>query len=332
MPRPQNRHHACSMTQARLVVLMLFAFFAPALAQAATCECKDVKDMIYRIKEANALIAEYKNQIKGMEAKEARTGKPLMYTDSLYRDTMQPRLRTVVDQLRNAEPGEQANTMNGETNGSACSSEITGGTACLREAVTRHESHHSNMCHLKKGNVFIDLLTDFDYRKDMRLAEVAQEEIVGYNLEINYLTVKLEALRKHCKGYRPTKLGAIALSGVICSLEKPFSLNGTFGSHNIVLKASYKFVPSSETAGTWSVSLGRANASGYEATLTPGVGGSYTIVGADTDKPRIVTVGQGQGTVNASTPIGPVTTTSSVSGLTGQFDLVPLETDECNEP
>lgn len=143
---------------------------------------------------------------------------------------MQPRLQAVADQVHNAESGARPNTAKGKTNGSACDSKITGGTACLREAVARHESHHSNVCYQKKGTLIGDLLTGFDYRNDMRLADVAQEEIVGYYLEINYLRGELKAIRERCP-FRVdgTYMGLVAYRfiGTICGLDRDFTLQAT---------------------------------------------------------------------------------------------------------
>lgn len=102
--------------------------------------------------------------------------------------------------------------------------------------------------------------------------------------------------------YRPTNNDSFVFSGAICSLEMPFTVTGT-GSHLVV---TYKLVPSSAKAGTWTFS-----GSGPGSSTATG-GGSYTIEGADSNTPRILTV--------------------EARGQTGHLDLVPLETDECNQP
>jgi len=113
------------------------------------------------------------------------------------------------------------------------------------------------------------------------------------------------------RGYRATgQDGPVAYSGVICSLEEPFSVTGT---HPLFV-LPFKFVPSSATAGTASYS---ASGSG----ITSGGGGPYTIEGADTDTPRILWKSQ-------STASIPAVTTSG--GGTATINLVPLDTDECN--
>jgi len=113
-------------------------------------------------------------------------------------------------------------------------------------------------------------------------------------------------------GYRATGgEGDVVYSGVICSLDKPFTVNFSW-----LTPGAIKFVPSSATAGTWSFNT-------RWKSLTMEGSGSYTIEGADTDKPRILT----QGTGSATAPHVQVS-----KGGMGPIALVPLDTDECNEP
>lgn len=132
--------------------------------------------------------------------------------------------------------------------------------------------------------------------------------------------------------YSPiTKFPALVLSGVICSLEEPFSIKGTMTRSFNNLVIYYKFVPTSAKGGAWIGNLSATHTTG--ATAVVGGGGSYTIKGADTDKPLVMIEGQGQGTGHVTSPKGDRYNGSrSISGLMGQFDLVPIETDECNKP
>lgn len=114
------------------------------------------------------------------------------------------------------------------------------------------------------------------------------------------------------KGYRASgQVGDSVFSGVICSLEKPFTVNATWMPNT---PYAIKFVPSSATTGTLSF------AASWKA-ITMNGSGSYTIEGADTDKPRIRT----QVTTKATMPVGGVTRSG-----TGDIILTPLETDECH--
>ena len=113
------------------------------------------------------------------------------------------------------------------------------------------------------------------------------------------------------QGYRASgQDGPVVYSGVICSLEKPFEITGT---HPLYLYP-FKFVPSSATAGTASyrVKWKLMSAEGS---------GSYTVEGADSDTPRIVWQSKSTATI-------PVIQLSGSGPMT--FNLVPLETDECN--
>jgi hypothetical protein len=112
------------------------------------------------------------------------------------------------------------------------------------------------------------------------------------------------------RGYRASgRDGPTSYSGVVCSLDKPFTITG----NNALVAFPLKFVPSSGTAGTLS----------YSATykfLTMAGAGTYTIEGADTDKPRILAE-----TKSTLSGMG----RSSSGGGPAHIDLTPLDTDEC---
>ena len=206
---------------------------------------------------------------------------------------------------------------------------VANASACqgIGAAVRAHEAEHSKIC------------TDIGFRPHLAMhpADRAQEEVGAYGAQITVLRAAIAQAKRSCS-YTPTKSDPFALSGVICSLERPFRINGTWSTPDLVLMATFDFVPSSETAGTWSVSLGRGNMRDVESVITPGSGGSYTIVGADTDSPRIVTVPQGEVTITGtvSIPDRPeehFVNTQPISGETGrEFQLAPISTDECNRP
>ena len=131
-------------------------------------------------------------------------------------------------------------------------------------------------------------------------------------------------------GYRPISNGVsnFVFSGVICSLEKPFTFTGSLAS--AALSATYTFVPSSATAGV--LSLGSDISTSDVSSTMDGMGGSYTIEGAGTDTPRILVVLGGQASATVTTPGLQATVPVAGGGGTGHIDLVPLETDECKEP
>ena len=114
------------------------------------------------------------------------------------------------------------------------------------------------------------------------------------------------------RGYKATgRTGDVVYSGVVCNLEKRFVVTGTSSLNSY----PFTFVPTSPTSGTVS----------FDA-MAPGIkmegSGSYKIVGADTDKPRIaMTMGSA-----GHTQIG-----SRSGGGTVYIDLIPFDTDECNK-
>lgn len=109
-------------------------------------------------------------------------------------------------------------------------------------------------------------------------------------------------------GYRATGQTAdLKYSGVICSFDKPFTVDGSIYNYK------FDFTPSSGTTGTWSLSM-----AGH---MVHGEGeGTYAIEGLDGDNPRIAM----GGTATGHSPVGSLTR----SGQT-YIDLIPLATNEC---
>ncbi len=106
--------------------------------------------------------------------------------------------------------------------------------------------------------------------------------------------------------------GPVVYSGTICRVDKPFTVTGTISAGPIIYP--FKFIPSSDSAGTFS----------FNTTFGPAIlegGGTYTIEGAGTGKPRILMKTSSTGTLAGKTTSG--------SGP-AEIDLVPLTT-KCNE-
>ncbi len=113
-------------------------------------------------------------------------------------------------------------------------------------------------------------------------------------------------------GYRATgQSSGLAFSGVICSVEKPFTVSG-----ESMLSFKFNFTPSSENAGKVDIT-----GSGFDVTIHNG-SGTYVVEGIDTDRPRIALTGNFTGT-------HPRAGSATGSG-TRYIDLVPLE-DGCDE-
>jgi hypothetical protein len=123
-----------------------------------------------------------------------------------------------------------------------------------------------------------------------------------------------KAGHKYCaRVYKATGQVADAkFSGVICSLEQPFSLDVTtpFVAYLI------EFTPTSPTGGTYTFQWAKE-------VVTAAGSGNYTIEGAGTDSPRLAVTGDSTGTI----PIGSVSANGAVL-----IDLIPLDTDECKQP
>lgn len=80
------------------------------------------------------------------------------------------------------------------------------------------------------------------------------------------------------RGYRVSgQDGPVTYSGVVCDLERPFSITGT----HPLFEMTYNFVPSGPAAGTASYSVRWGSMSATQS-------GPYTVEGADTDTPQIV--------------------------------------------
>lgn len=109
-------------------------------------------------------------------------------------------------------------------------------------------------------------------------------------------------------GYQATgQTGDLRYSGVICGLDKPFTVDGSIYDYK------FNFTPSSGTAGTFTLSMGGHMVHGEG-------GGNYVIEGLDGDKPRIAMTG----TATGHSPVGSITRSGA-----SYIDLIPLNANEC---
>ena len=107
------------------------------------------------------------------------------------------------------------------------------------------------------------------------------------------------------------QVGSITYSGVICSLNQPFTING----QNETAVFEYKYIPTSQQAGNFTYD--------WSAVGTHWAGGgAYTVQGTGTEKPVIM--GQDNGT--ATTSGGAVSYSFAF-----QINLTPLGTNECDQ-
>jgi hypothetical protein len=167
----------------------------------------------------------------------------------------------------------------------------------IGEALRAHEKVHNNFC---------QRIGFFPY-EEMHAADRAQEEAEAYGAQIKVLQDIIAKLR--C-GYRASgHSGELDFSGVICDLEKPFTVSGS------VINYQFQFTPSSPTAGTVKIT-----AAGMSVTELGG--GTYTIEGADTENPKIAVTGS---------VVGRTQGFSRSTGGTFYIDLTPLKTNECGD-
>jgi hypothetical protein len=108
------------------------------------------------------------------------------------------------------------------------------------------------------------------------------------------------------------KVGNGTWSGVVCSLNEPFTVDAL--SPGLVMP--FKFVPASPQAGTVSFDVTSHGVSWKG-------GGSYSVQGAGSENLKLV--GNVQASYTAAGRTGPY-------GVPLKIDLTPLETNECNQP
>jgi hypothetical protein len=175
-------------------------------------------------------------------------------------------------------------------------------TACagIGAALRAHEAFHERTC----------LTLGFVNHWGMHGADRAQEEVEAYGVQIKALREILAGL---VCGYRATGQTAdTKYSGVICSLEKPFTVTGT----NAAMTYPFMFDPQSATNGNVS----------FQATTSPPISatgsGTYKIEGTAPESLHIVMT---MGSV-AVTAVG-----TQSGGSSMRIDLVPLESGECSQ-
>jgi len=179
-------------------------------------------------------------------------------------------------------------------------------SACpgIGRALRAHEEVHLNFCQR----------IGFLPYEEMHGADRAQEEVEAYGAQIKVLRAILDSLR--C-GYRVSEQwGPAKWQGVICSLESPFTLEGSSPPVTFNLNA----IPSSVTSGTWTITTKIAIATPVSASAS----GTYTIEGANTETPRLVPAGSYTANASGRSGTGPM--------MPAVFKLLPLETDECSQP
>lgn len=170
------------LNKTMIVAVWLLSGFLSVQAQRQPCECADARDLLNRINEANAAIAEYETQIEIMLAQEKTAGSRLKSTPELYRK-MQDRVQRAI----NFATDSNARKATAKTSELTCETSIEAPTECLRSVIDTHESYHRATCPARRG-IGVELF----------LTDIAKEEITAYNAEINYILSLLSHLPKTC--------------------------------------------------------------------------------------------------------------------------------------
>jgi hypothetical protein len=114
-------------------------------------------------------------------------------------------------------------------------------------------------------------------------------------------------------GYRATWQGNMTGSGVVCSLEQPFTVEGvSSGGMNM----AWKFVPAGPQSGTASYD---ENAADTHWTGS----GPYTVQGTGTEERSIAVQGEGCAATSGQ---------QICQGFSVSMNLTPLDTKECSQP
>ena len=141
-------------------------------------------------------------------------------------------------------------------------------------------------------------------KKEIAAKEAAQKK---YDEEVK------KAIKLYCPRYKAIgETANVVYSGEICSLEKPFTITGTIPGAGIVYP--FKFVPNSDTAGTFSFYTK------WKIAVLEG-SGTYTIKGTGTGNPRILIEANSSGTIPTGTTSG---------GGPAEINLVRIDNAECD--
>jgi hypothetical protein len=172
-------------------------------------------------------------------------------------------------------------------------------TACSQNAKSSYDGY------VTREQVSHEGAIDEQEDREQRLIAEAQDE---YNKAVE------QARQKYCSpAYRASaKIAEATVSGVICSLGQPFTLevSTSFVDYKI------EFSPTSPGAGTYSFQWAKG-------VTTMGGSGNYTVQAAETDTPRLSLSRTNTGVI----PLG-----SDTDGGAVVINLAPLDTDECKQP
>ncbi len=190
----QGVRRGCSIV-AVLVALLGGQRAADARGAAGSCSCSDVKDLINRIAMAEAAIEKFRAEIPVMQKQQV----PPLY-DRVVPGTSQTnydalRASVIAAQAAVQDPGAHGGT--GSTNGISCETEVKAETACLTEVLQVHEDHHALRCTAERKDR--RLVKGEDRFRNKLLVDYANEEISGYQQEIDEALRRLRAIDPSCR-------------------------------------------------------------------------------------------------------------------------------------
>ncbi len=170
------------------LILALFVFSVvggvESRAQNSPCSCNDARDLLNRLNEAHAAIAEYRNQIEVIRNQESAEGKRIKVTVKRYEEILQPKIQEAINHV--SDPGARHGTA--KTNELSCQTSFNAPTECLRKTLDVHENVHRVACPSRRSVTAEVFLTD-----------LIQEEISSYNTEINYILTLMREMPKLCQ-------------------------------------------------------------------------------------------------------------------------------------
>jgi hypothetical protein len=151
----------------------------------------------------------------------------------------------------------------------------------------------------------------------------------AFTAEIDKIYETIDQVRINCTNYRVDGVywGAYHLTGLVCKLDKPFTLNSEANLGGAAATGAFKFTPSGRTGGTWSFA-GLMEGLQYNASST------YELAGLTVGAPVIVMNPGSNWTITVLAPVQvagtyPLGGGTHLGSESARIDLVAVETNEC---
>ena len=160
------------------------------------CTCSDIPALEQRLKRVQTAIGQYEARIAEQQAADAG-GKPTGFTGDAK--------EAAVDKIEK-QSGLRAKSSSdsGDTNGVTCEIQVRAPNRCVWGSLQTHENLHAQICtkfHEDARAAGKTSTFGTDYREAMSLVDFYNEEIRGYQAEIQYIDKNLAKARadKTCK-------------------------------------------------------------------------------------------------------------------------------------